>query len=377
MSERSRPLEGLRVLDLSRLLPGPYLTLLLADLGADVIKIESPRGGDWVRYLSPKHAGLSVQFIALNRGKRSCTLNLKNASDRENFLRLVKQSDVVVESFRPGVMGRLGLDYPTLERINPRLIYCAVTGYGQDGPYATKAGHDLNYQALSGAAALTGEYGGPPIITGSQLADIGGGALFGAIGILAGLYGVQATGKGRFFDVSMTEGAMAFNPLTVGQTLHVGTDVVTRGTDQLGGAAACYQIYETSDNRFLSVAPLEPKFWAEFCRGVEKPDWVSRHMGDDIAMQDEIRAVIGKKTQAQWVAIFSTLDACVEPVLELDELDGHPLHASRQMFFDLVQQGQPIRQMRTPLISPQQAAKIGPAPGLGQHTDEVLAELEN
>jgi crotonobetainyl-CoA:carnitine CoA-transferase CaiB-like acyl-CoA transferase len=376
MSELSRPLEGLKVLDLSRLLPGPYLTLLLADLGADVIKIESPHGGDWVRYLTPKHAGMSVQFIALNRGKRSCVLDLKAESGRDNFRQLVKSADVVVESFRPGVMKRLGLEYEALRKLNPRLVYCAVTGYGQDGAYATKAGHDLNYQSLSGAAALTGEVDGPPVMTGYQLADIGGGALFGAVGVLAGLYGVQTTGRGRFVDVSMTEGGMAFSPLTMARTLQDSANAVSRGQDQLGGSAACYRIYETLDARYMSVAPLEPKFWAEFCRGVDRPDWLSKHMGHDVEMQRELRELFCQKTQAEWVQAFAGVDACVEPVLELDELQDHPLHASRKMFFELIQSGQPIVQMRSPLTRPEQTSEIGPAPMLGEHTDEVLAEAE-
>ena len=368
-------LSGLKVLDLTRLLPGPYLTLLFADLGADVIKIESPQGGDWVRYIAPKHQGLSVQFIALNRGKRSCAINLKTDEGKQALLKLVETADVLVESFRPGVMGRLGLDYHTLRQVNPRLVYCSVTGYGQQGPYSHRAGHDLNYQALAGAAALTGHPGGPPVMSGYQLADVGGGTLFGAIGILAALYARQQTGEGRYVDVSMTEGAMAFNPLTMANTLHGGGEATTRGTDNLNGAAACYQLYETQDGRYLSVAPLEPKFWAVFCEAVDRPDWKTRHMGDDAAMRDELSSLFRQRTRDAWAALFAGHDACVEPVLELDELPDHPLHKARSMFFDLVQSGEPIRQMRSPLMTPADTAVVRPAPALGEHTAEVLAEV--
>lgn len=372
----AHPLTGVRVLDLTRLLPGPYLSLVLADLGADVVKVEAPAGGDWVRYIPPLSGGISAQFVALNRGKRSLTLNLKKPGGAEVLSRLAESADVLLESFRPGVMDRLGVGWASLRRRNPRLVYAAITGYGQTGPYRDRAGHDLNYVGLSGALALTGPEGGAPQQPGFQLADIAGGALYGAIGVLSALYAREQTGEGRFLDISMTEGALAFNVLTLASSLHPRGRVQTRGTDQLNGAVACYQVYETSDGGYLSVAPLEPKFWAAFCAAVERPDWRNRHMGQDAAMKSEIATLIASRTRAEWVERFAQIDACVEPILELDELPGHPQHAARGVFFDLQQPGaaEPLRQFRTPMLDPGAVGDVGPAPRLGEHTAVVLTE---
>ena len=362
------PLSGLRVLDLSRLLPGPFLTVLLADLGAEVIKVEAPGGGDWVRYVPPLHQGTSLQFIGLNRGKRSLGLDLKAKGGVEIFKRLVGTADVIVESSRPGVMDRLGVGYAALSSDNPRLVFAALTGYGQTGPYRDRAGHDLDYMALSGAGARTGT--DAPLPLGLQVGDIAG-SLFGAIGILAALYGRASTGRGRFVDVSLTEGALAFNTLTLPVAL--GGLAQPRGRGILDGAMPGYRYYETQDGRFLAVAPLEPKFWASFCGAVGRPDWLPRHHGDD-SITVEIATLIKSKTRAEWAPVFANADACVEPVLELDELDGHPLHAARRQFFDLVQGGAPVRQARSPVLDPEHTGALRPAPGLGQHTREVLRE---
>ncbi|MFT7623010.1 MAG: alpha-methylacyl-CoA racemase [Myxococcota bacterium] len=371
----TRPLAGLRVLDLTRLLPGPYLSLVLADMGADVIKVEPPQGGDWLRYVPPRHGGISVQFASLNRGKRSVGLNLKKPGGTDVLKRLVQDADVLLESFRPGVLDRLGVGYEVLKAINPKLIYCAVTGYGQDGPYSQRAGHDLNYCALGGTLAMTGQEGGAPQLAGFQLADIGGGGLFGLTGVLAALYARQTTGLGRFVDVSMAEGALAFNVLALAHSVY-GAETPTRGNDRLNGSASCYQVYETSDGRHMSVAPLEAKFWAAFCDAVERPDWKARHMGDDAAMKQEMAALFITRSRDEWEQLFANIDACVEPVLELAELPTHPQHVARGVFFDLKQSddADPLPQARTPLISQAEAEQITPAPGLGEHSEEVLAE---
>ena len=373
--KKPRPLEGVRVLDLSRLLPGPFLSLVLADLGADVVKVEAPRGGDWVRYMPPLKGGMSVQFIALNRGKRSLAIDLKKPGGADALKELVRSADVLIESFRPGVMDRLGVGYEALSAVNPRLVYAAISGYGQNGPYHQRAGHDLNYCALAGTLAMTGEAGGPPQMAGFQLADIGGGGLFGAVGVLAALHAATASGQGRLLDISMTEGAMAFNALTLVTSLH-GKAEPTRGNDLLNGARSCYQTYETSDGGFMALAALEPKFWAAFCGAVDRPEWLRRHIGDDERMKGEIGALFGTKTRDEWVAVFASVDACCEPILELGELDEHPQHAARRTFFDLPVPGeeQPLRQMRTPFLDADTAAEVGPAPRLGENTREVCEQ---
>jgi alpha-methylacyl-CoA racemase len=369
----TRPLDGLQVVDLSRLLPGPYLTMTLADLGADVIKVEPLGGGDWVRWVPPVKSGMSAQFMALNRGKRSVCLNLKKPQGVEVIKRLVATADAVVESFRPGVMDRLGLGYEVLRAINPALVYVAITGYGQTGPMRSKAGHDLNYTALSGALALTGDSDGPPVMPGFQLADVAGGGLFGAVALLAGIHECRKTGRGRFIDLSLTEGAMAFNVLTMASHLATG-DALGRGTDRLGGGAACYQVYETADGRHISLAALEPKFFMAFCDAIGRTEWKSRHMGDDDALKVDLAALFRTKTRDEWTRELAEFDVCVEPVLELHEVGDHPQHVARNVFFELQQSGDqpPVRMMRSPILDAEQTAHIGPAPGMGQHTVDVL-----
>jgi len=363
-------------LDLTRLLPGPYLSLILADLGADVIKVESPEGGDWVRFVPPMRAGVGTAFIALNRGKRSIAINLKTPEGIDTLKRLVQHADVLLESFRPGVMDRLGVGYEVLSTLNPRLIYVAVTGYGQTGPYASRAGHDLNYTALSGTLAQTGHRGQAPVMPGVQVADIGGGTLFGAVGVLSALLERSTTGKGRMVDVSMTEGSVAMNVLTLGRHL-AGEAPVTRGTDQLNGAVACYQVYETADGGYMAFSPLEPKFFHGFCDAVERPDWKRRQYGQDEALKEDLSALFRSKTRTEWEDLLSGHDVCCEPVLELDEVVTHPQHQARQLFFELEQSpDEPaIPQMRLPIVEPNDMQSTGPAPHLGEHTTVVLQEL--
>ena len=369
-----RPLSGLKVLDLTRLLPGPYLSLLLADMGSDVVKVEAPGAGDWVRWLPPLKGGLSTQFIALNRGKRSITLNLKSPNGADVLKRLASEADVLLESFRPGVMDRLGVGYDVLSRVNPALVYVAVTGYGQTGPYQQRAGHDLNYASLGGALGLTGNENGPPVMAGFQLADISG-ALYGAVGALAAIYERQRTGQGQFVDVSLCESALSFNVLTLARELN-GDGPIPRGTDRLGGGAACYQVYECKDGAHFTVAALEPKFFQGFCDAVEKPEWKHRQMGQEDALRADIAALFKTRTRTEWNELFAAHDVCCEPVLTLEEVTEHPLHTSRKNFFDLPQPGSddPVSHMRTPLLDPESIDNIAPAPMLGAHTREVLIE---
>ena len=261
-------LEGVRVLDLSRLLPGPFLTMVLGDLGADVVKVEEPRVGDYMRDFPPRGDGMSGRYLSVNRNKRSVTVDLKNDRERERFLRMAGQADVVVESFRPGVMDRLGVGYDALRERSEGIILCSISGYGQTGPYRDRAGHDINYLALAGVLAMSGaEPDGPPAMAGVQIADMAGGAMWGAIGILAALIERRRTGKGTHLDISMTEGALALLASEFG-ILGAEPAVPTRGTGLLNGGAARYGVYRTSDGRYLSVGALEPQFLARLVRGV-------------------------------------------------------------------------------------------------------------
>jgi crotonobetainyl-CoA:carnitine CoA-transferase CaiB-like acyl-CoA transferase len=365
-------LSGIRVLDLSRLLPGPFLTMVLADMGADVVKVEDPRVGDYLRAIPPGKGGMSGRYLAFNRGKRSLALDLKQPAARDAFLAMVERADVVVESFRPGVMAKLGLGYDVLSARNPKLVVCSISGYGQTGPYVERAGHDLNYTALAGVLAMGG--GDAPMMPGVQIADLAGGALWGATAILGALVGRQRTGRGAHLDISMTEGALSLLTAELGN-LDCGARP-TRGTETLNGGVACYGIYRTQDDRFLAVAPLEPKFWIAFNTAIgRKPD-VGEIVGD-AAAQARTRAALAEmfatRTAAEWHALFAQHDCCVEIVTEPDELHAHPLHAAREVFFTIDGGAGvgPIQQTRTPLGMPRAPS---PPPRLGEHSREVLAD---
>ncbi len=361
-------LAGVRVLDLSRLLPGPFLTMILADLGADVVKIEDPRLGDYMRGIPPVSGGMSGRYLAVNRGKRSLALDLKVPEGRDAFLRLVATADVVVESFRPGVVEKLGVGWAALSRINPRVILCSISGYGQDGPYRDRAGHDLNYIALAGVLAMGGARGGPPVMPGVQIADLAGGGLWGAVGVLSALVARGTTGQGQHLDISMTEGAMTLLAAEIGN-LELGARP-TRGAEALNGGLACYSVYTASDGKALSVAPLEPKFWSAFNEALgRKVDYTEliAPPEDQDRVRAELQAIFSTRTREEWLDFFASRDVLVEPVLELDELSAHPLHAARGLFFDV----HGMRQLRTPLGTPENPR---PAPKLGEQTDEVLAE---
>ncbi len=366
MSLETQPLQGLRVLDLSRLLPGPYATLVLADLGAEVIKIEAPEGGDYLRWMPPLTGKVSWAFFALNASKRSVAIDLKKPEGADALRALAGQADVLVESFRPGVMDRLGLGYQALSAINPRLVYCALTGYGQHGPYRDAPGHDLNYMALAGALGLGGPADRPPQVLPIQVADIGG-SLWSLVAILAALHARQATGRGRFLDVSMTDGVTGF--LTAALAPHLGSGAAPprRGDDVLTGGQTCYGVYATKDGAFMTLAALEPKFWLVFCQKVGHPEWVKRQF--DPSLRAEVVALFASQTRAEWEALFSGSEACVEPVLAPDELAAHPLHLAR----GLVVESEGLRRLRTPTRHPA-APPSGKAPELGEHTREVLRE---
>jgi len=369
----ARPLDGVRVLDLSRLLPGPFLTMILADLGADVVKVEDPHLGDYMRAIPPARGGMSGRYLAVNRGKRSMTLDLKKPGGREAFLRMAGQADVVVESFRPGVLDKLGVGWEALSAASPRLVLCSISGYGQDGPYRDRAGHDLNYIGLAGVLAMTGARGGAPQMPGVQIADLAGGALWGAVAILGALVGRDKSGQGTHLDVSMTEGALALLIAELGN-LDLGSRP-TRGQESLNGGLACYGVYAAGDGKHLSLGALEPKFWLAFNRAIgREADLVELIAGPEVQerVRAEVAAILLTRPREEWLAIFAGKDVCCEPVLELEELPGHPLHAAREVFFEL--DAGPlgkIQQLRTPVGAPDAPR---PPPDQGEHTAEVLAE---
>ena len=371
-------LSGLRVLDLSRLLPGPFCSMLMADLGADVIKIEEPRIGDYIRWWHPKIGNNSGYHVVLNRNKRSLTLDLKRQEGREIFQRLAAGADVVLEGFRPGVMGKLGLGFEHLEKINPRLVYCSITGYGARGGFAHKAGHDINYLALNGALSYSGKEA--PTTTGVQIADLGGGALLAAFAIMAALFARVQTGRGQFVDISMTDGAFAWNCLRLGKFIADGK-IPAPGDDILNHGLACYNIYETADGRHMSLGALEPRFWQSFCRAAGKKEWdvpdyfePGEHQK---ALVSDVAEFFLKKTQAEWVEHFKEADCCCEPVLNLKEAAESQLLKDRNMVIDLVHQSWgAYRQLGVaPKFSLTPGSIQSHAPELGEHNQQILGEL--
>src|SRR5690242_597934 len=378
----SLPLDGLRVLDLSRLLPGGFCSLLLADFGADVIKVEDTGMGDYIRWSPPYYEGAAdtakgALFLSLNRGKRSVRLNLKSDGGREALLRLVRDADVLLESFRPGVLDRLGVGYERLRLQNPRLVYCAITGYGQDGPNRNRSGHDMNYLGLNGLLGLTGEADGPPVQAAGQIADIGGGALTAALGIMVALRERERSGEGQIVDASMFDGSLSWLAMVAAEALASGRPA-RRGEVQLAGALTCYRPYRCADG-YVTLGALEPKFWAAFCHGVGREDLIEHQFdppGSDA--HRDVSEIFAGRTREQWRAFASEHDCCLEPVLDLDEALHSELVAAREMVVELDQPGaqRPVRLLGVPVKlsrTPGDPTRA-PGPALGEHTDEVLAE---
>ncbi|MBK5230714.1 MAG: CoA transferase [Thermoleophilia bacterium] len=383
-SSPQQPLAGLKVLDLSRLLPGPFCSLLLADLGADVLKVEDTGMGDYARWVPPylgdesqqKRGVASAQFNALNRNKQSVRLNLKDAAGREILLKLVARHDVVLESFRPGVLDKLGVGYETMKATNPGLIYCAITGYGQDGPLRDRAGHDMNYLGLGGLLALSRATDGPPVQAAGQIADVGGGAQMAAVAILAALVRRNATGKGGMIDISMTDGAISWLAMPAARAL-AGERPLRRGSVELAGAWLCYMPYEAADG-WVSCGALEPKFWRAFCEGAGREDLIDKQFesAGSPAWQ-AVAAVFKSKTRAEWAAFNAERDCCIEPVLEIEEALDSELVRQRGMIATVQQPGiGPVRQLASPFkFDGERPGRAEPAPAFGEHTDAVLRTL--
>jgi crotonobetainyl-CoA:carnitine CoA-transferase CaiB-like acyl-CoA transferase len=351
-----------RMLDLSRQLPGPFCSMLLADLGMDVLAVYSPS--------DPMGMGIPL----LGRNKRSLTLNLKAPEGRDIFHRLAREADVVLEGSRPGVAARLGVDYATLRELNPRLVYCSISGYGQDGPYRDRVGHDVNYLGFAGVIGLTGSAGGPPVIPAVQIADVGGGALTAAVGILAALWAREETGRGQLVDISMMAGAVAWQVVNVFRWL-LEQEEPQRGLTMLTGRHPCYAIYETRDGRHVTVGALEPHFWRTLCERLGLPELARRQFAEGEErerMFATLRARFRERTMAEWVADLADLDICFGPVATLGEMMEDPHVRHRGMVVETGSGptlGNPIKLSGTP-----PELRSDP-PELGQHTEPVLRGL--
>ena len=380
------PLDGVRVLDLSRLLPGGFCSLLLADFGADVLKVEDTGQGDYIRWAPPYYEGAeqsarSAMFLSLNRNKRSIRVDLKSEAGRDVLLRLVREYDVVLESFRPGVLDRLGVGYERMKQENPGIVYCAISGYGQTGPKRDASGHDMNYLGLIGLLGLTGEGDGPPVQAAGQIADLGGGSLMAAFGIMAALRerdgapGKPGSGEGQLVDISMADGALSWLAMVAGS--YFADDAVPRRGEQLlAGSVICYRPYECSDG-WITLGALEPKFWQAWCRGVGRDDLIEKQFekpGSDA--HGQVIDVFKGRTRAEWTQFASEHDCCLEPILELDEALDSDLVREREMVVELDQPGaeRPVRQLGIPVKldrTPGVHDRL-PGPALGEHTEEVL-----
>jgi alpha-methylacyl-CoA racemase len=368
------PLSGIRVIDFSTLLPGPMCSLLLAQVGAEVIKIERPGNGDEMRSYAPKFGSDSVNFALLNQGKRSVTLDLKSPEGRAEAIGLARTADVLIEQFRPGVMQRLGLGYEAMKALNPGIVYCSITGWGQEGPMANIAAHDLNYQAETGLLGLTAGSDGTPGIPNTLVADIAGGAYPAMMNIMLALRSRDRDGQGRYIDVSMADNLFPLmywglgNGFSAGQWPLPGQDLVTGGTPR-------YQIYRTRDDRYLAVAPLEQKFWENFLRVLDAP-----HLLDDAVdprkTREAVEAIIVTKTAQEWERLFSGVDACVSVVKSLQDAVTSPHFRARSLFSNLIQSGNGSEIPALPLpIAPALRRQTAlESPRLGEGNDDFLSK---
>jgi crotonobetainyl-CoA:carnitine CoA-transferase CaiB-like acyl-CoA transferase len=369
----SGPLASLKVLDFSTLLPGPFASLMLADMGAEVLRIESPTRMDLLRVLPPHDQGTSASHAYLNRNKRSLALDLKQAEALEIVRTLVKDYDIVLEQFRPGVMERLGLGYEALKAINPRLIYVSITGYGQTGPYKDRAGHDINYLALAGIASYTGRQDSGPLPLGVQLADVGGGSLHAVVGLLAAVVARQQSGVGQSLDVSMTDCSFSLNAMAGAG--YLACDVEPECESHVLNGGSFYDYYRSRDGRWMSVGSLEPGFTQQLCGALGRPELAA--LGLSPALKQALQVEFEKRSFDELCELFAGVDACVEPVLSLSEAVEHPQLKARQLVSQVPRgDGSTQAQLACPLKFSEglpEPRHIGAA--VGAHSDEVLAEL--
>lgn len=373
MTERSKPLAGLRVLDLTRLLPGPVASQHLADLGADVVKIEDTGEGDYARTMGARTGETSAFFKLVNRNKRALRLDLKQPEGVAVFRRLTLSADVVIEGFRPGVMDKLGIGYAALAAINPRIVFCSISGYGQDGPYAQRAGHDINYIGYAGVLDQIGAAGGPPVVPNFQIGDLLGGALAPLVGLLAAVIDARATGRGRHVDVAMTDAVFAHAVFQLAGLL-ARLAPPPRGADLLSGGVPCYGVYATADGRHMAVGALEKKFWELLCDTLGRADLKPFHLAFGAKgekAKQALAAVFAGQPQSHWIEKFAGVDCCVTPVLTIAEaLDNEQLQAR-----GMVIEADGMPQFAPPWkLSDFDFAIERSAPAPGQHSDEILRE---
>lgn len=332
-------LQGIRVLDLSQYIPGPFATQILADLGAEVLKVEPPSGDPMRGFMLRDDDGLSPLYKQINAGKQLLELDLKSADHRALFEELVAKADVLLESYRPGVMERLGFGRERLQQLNPRLIHCALSGFGQTGPARLRAGHDLTYLAMSGSLGVSG-IAETPAMAFAPVADHAG-AMLATTAILAALLRRGASNRGAYLDLSLFEAALFWQSIGLTAAQRPG-QALARGRDLLTGGAACYQIYRTADDRFVALAPIEEKFWAAFCQAVERSDWIARQFEamPQTELIAQVQELFAQRSLAAWQELLTEVDCCFEPVLELAEVAEHPQVQARQL---LQRQQQPPR----------------------------------
>lgn len=377
------PLADIRVLDLTRLAPGPYATMILGDLGAEVIKIEEPSLGDYVRWRKPYLKNIqdeneNLYFISLNRNKKSLKLDLKMPTGQEIFYKLVHNADVLIESFRPGVAARLKINYPTLKELNPRLIYCSLTGYGQDGPYALHPGHDINYIGITGLGLMTGSRDSVPVPMGTQVADFGG-AMSAVISILVALLDRERTQLGQQVDVAMFETVISWMTGLYSDYFSTGTLPKT-GIERLTGGLPSYSIYETKDGKYVALGSLEQKFWSSLCHALELDEWAEKNpsdIQDREPMFEKLRSIISRFTRDDLLTRLKDVDTCISPILSLEESLNNEQVQHREVFFEYnhPRVGK-IRQIRTPFkFSRSQTGILRPSPAFGEHSEEILRDL--
>jgi crotonobetainyl-CoA:carnitine CoA-transferase CaiB-like acyl-CoA transferase len=373
-SHPAAPLAGMRVVDLTRLLPGDFATWILADLGAEVIKVEDTAGGDYMRWMPPMAGHSSAMYWSINRGKRGVKLDLKQPAGREVLLKLVTSADALVEGFRPGVMDRLGLGQEALRRLNPALVYCAITGYGQDGPLEQRAGHDLLYNSLAGLQGVTGSADGELALPGFQVADLGAGGMGGALAVVAALLRRERDPqrRGAFLDVSMFDGVSAFIAPHMARHLAGQEEPTGPGVMHLNGRFPCYRMYRAADGRWMALAALEPKFWKAFCALVDRPDLVDRQFEDTPEVHATVAGIFAARTRPQWEDLTAEADVMLEPVNDLEEASRHPQTVARGLLVDV---GGEIPQP-APVVRFEEGYRAdGRVAEQGADTEAVLAEL--
>ncbi len=360
-------LNGITVIDLSRLLPGPYCSMILADHGARVISIEDKR------FLAD---GLFMDIV--NRNKKHMTLNLKTAEGKQIFFKLIEKADIVLEGFRPGVVNRLGVDYESVKKVNPRIIYCSISGFGQTGPYRDRVGHDVNYLSIGGVLDLIGETDRPPAIPGIQIADIAGGGMNAAIGIMLALFAREKSGQGQYVDISMTDGMVGFLPASMFFSRLTGSEPV-RSDNLLSHRYACYNTYETADGKYLSIGAVEKRFWQKLCKILEIQDYADLQYDDRHRTEiiDCLRRTFRQKTLAEWEGVLGGSDVCWAPIQSLGDVLKDPLFQAREMVVEFeTRSGQKSKTLGVPVKMSDTPGSIRtPPPEFGQDTAAILKEL--